>query len=229
MSLQKLMVACWLMCFGSLPLWADIVTNGSFESPVVTTGGFQNFTGGSTGITGWTVVGSEASVVSGTFSQDGITFPAEDGNQWLDLTGDGTNSDSQGVQQAFATTSGTQYTVSFWIGNVYNPAGIFGTTSTVDVLLGGVTGTSLGAFTNSSITPGTQVWQEFSTSFTATGSSTTLDFLNGDPGNDNSNGLDNVVITRSGTSPVPEPGWVSGLGLALIVGLGLFRRRPAVR
>jgi hypothetical protein len=34
-----------------------LITNGSFESPVVPVGSFTNFASGSTGITGWTVVG----------------------------------------------------------------------------------------------------------------------------------------------------------------------------
>jgi hypothetical protein len=201
---------------------STLITNGSFESPVVPVGGFTNFASGSTGITGWTVVGPEASVVSGTFTSECCTFPAEDGNQWLDLTGDVSNT-VEGVQQTVATTMGTQYTLSFWVGNIFDPGGIYGTTSTVDVRLGGLGGTLLGAFTNSSTTRGTQVWQQFATSFTATGSSTTLDFLNADPASDNSNGLDNVALTV-GAAGIPEPGTLSLLGLG-ILGLGLVRRR----
>jgi hypothetical protein len=93
----------------------------------------------------------------------------------------------------------------------------------VNVRLGGISGTLIGAFTNSSTTRGTQVWQQFTTSFIASGSSTTLDFLNGDPANDNSNGLDNVVLI-GGETPVPEPGTISLLGLG-ILGLGVVRRR----
>ena len=199
-----------------------LITNGSFESPLVPVGSFTNFASGSTGITGWTVVGPEASVVSGAFISECCTFPAEDGNQWLDLTGDVSNT-VEGVQQTVATTTGTQYTLSFWVGNIFDPGGIYGTTSTVDVRLGGLGGTLLGAFTNSSTTRGTQVWEQFTTSFTATGSSTTLDFLNADPGSDNSNGLDNVVLTVGATG-IPEPGTLSLLGLG-IIGLGLVRRR----
>ena len=46
---------------------------------------FTNFITGSTGITGWTVVGPEASIVSTNYAALGFTFPAEDGKQWLDL------------------------------------------------------------------------------------------------------------------------------------------------
>lgn len=70
---------------------ANLVTNGSFETPVAPVGGFLNFTSGSTAITGWTVVGPEASVVNTNYTALGFTFPAEDGARWLDLTGDGSN------------------------------------------------------------------------------------------------------------------------------------------
>src|SRR5580704_14235100 len=83
-----------LAAFCTLPLQADSITNGSFESPVVPVGGFTNFGNGSVLIPGWTVIGAPGgvSIVSGSFTQNGISFPAEDGAQWLDLTGDGTNS-----------------------------------------------------------------------------------------------------------------------------------------
>jgi len=218
-----------LATLGSLPLRADSITNGSFESPVVPVGSFTNFASGSTLIPGWTVIGAAGgvSIVSGTFTQNGISFPAEDGAQWLDLTGDGTNS-NEGVEQTFATTSGAQYTVSFWVGNVYNPDGIFGTTSTVDVLLGGPKGTLLTAATNSNTTTGIQTWEEFSTTFTATGSTSTLDFINGDPPSDNSNGLDNVSVNPSGPPPtVPEPSTFLLLGSGSLGLLAWARRKLA--
>jgi hypothetical protein len=212
-----------LACF--VPAQANLITNGSFETPVVPAGSFTNFGSGSSLITGWTVVGPGASVIGGTFHQECCNFPAEDGVQWLDLTGDSLNA-VEGVQQTVATTVGTEYNLSFWVGNIFDPNGIFGTTSTVNVRLGGLGGSLLGTFTNSSTTTGTQVWQQFTTSFTATGSSTTLDFLNADPGNDNSNGLDNIALTAVATG-VPEPGTLSLIGFG-ILGFGFIRRRITI-
>lgn len=214
--LRTLTVTVLLMGCGSLSLRANSMVNGSFEAPVVPVGSFENFSAGSNAITGWTVVGPQVSVVSGSFAEGCCTFPAEDGVQWLDLTGDGANS-VEGVQQTVATTPGTEYTLSFWVGNVFNPGGIFGTTSTVKVYLGGINGTLIDSATNSSMNRAVLTWQQFSVSFTATGASTTLDFINGDPVNDNSNGLDNVVLGPSVVT-TPEPASVLLLASALMVG-----------
>ena len=100
----------------------NLITNGSFETPVVPVGGFTNYLSGSTLITGWTVVGPEASIVNGSYVSLGELFPAKDGVQWLDLTGDLSNA-VEGVQQTVTTTPGTSYTLSFWVGNVFQPGG----------------------------------------------------------------------------------------------------------
>ena len=199
---------------------ADLVTNGSFETPTVPAGSFTNFNTGSTLITGWTVVGPQVSVVSGTFTQLGFNFPAGNGSQWLDLTGDGSNNDTEGVQQTIATTSGTTYDLSFLVGNVVGSP--FGTSSTVDVLVNGTpfqTATNSGGGT-------TLTWAPFSKTFTATSSSTVLEFLNGDPAGDNSNGLDSVSVVPVAAVPEVSPAPVLAgclIGLFAVV----YRRKSA--
>jgi hypothetical protein len=219
-----LLVAGLLATFGSLPMYADSIVNGSFETPTVPAGGFTDFASGSSAITGWTVVGATTgvSIVSGSAISAGISLPAESGAQWLDLTGDGANG-NEGVQQTFATTAGTQYTVSFWVGNVNSPATGNGTSSTVDVLLGGTGGTSLLAATNASAGSTTLTWEQFTTTFIATGATSTLDFLNGDPATDGLNGLDNVSVNPS----VPEPSTLLLLGSGSLGLLGWARKKLA--
>jgi Protein of unknown function (DUF642)/PEP-CTERM motif len=204
----------------------NLLSDGGFEQPVVPAGAFTNELSAAT-FDGWTVVGAAGgvSIVSGTFSQNGISFVSEQGAQWLDLTGDGTNS-SEGVAQTVATVPGHTYDLSFWVGNVNNPGGIFGTTSTVDLE---INGTAAGAFTNSCTScTSVQGWQEFTTDFVASGSSTMLTFLNADPPGDNSNGLDNVVLTGAAATGVPEPATL-GLLAAGLAGIGLRSRRSRRR
>jgi hypothetical protein len=203
---------------------ATLLTNGSFETPVVPVGNFLSFPVGSTAITGWTVVGpagTSVSPVSTTFSQNGVAFPAQDGVQWIDLTGFNINS-TEGLSQTVGTIVGDRYQLSFFVGNTTG-GGIFGTTSTVNVLINGVQTFS---DTNSTVSPTIQNWQQFTHTFVATGASTTLALLNGDPISDNDNGLDNVVLLDLGPAVgvVPEPDayalLLGGLGL-----LGFVARR----
>jgi hypothetical protein len=170
---------------------AGLTKNGSFEVPVVPVGGFQSFSNGQ-GFSGWKVVGAPGNVaiVSGQFKQNGFSFPAKAGKQWLDLTG--VSQTATGVAQNFATTPGTAYTLTFWVGNVYDPQGIFGISSTVIVK---VNGQRMYRATNSrGKGKTTQVWEKFVTTITATSSKTTIAFINGDPSSDTNNGLDAITL-----------------------------------
>lgn len=207
----------------------NLIANGDFETPIVSPTGFTDFPVGSAAIPGWTVFGPPGTVVSvvgGSFSQLGVTFPARNGVQWLDLTGNGSNA-PEGVQQTVSTVAGGQYQLSFYLGNTTG-GGIFGSTSTVDVLVNGAV-----AFTdtNSSINPTSLTWQQFTHTFTATGSSTTIGFRNADPAADNSNALDNVVLITAGgpvtpTSDIPTLSeWAVMLLMGVLAWLGVTRLR----
>ena len=76
MRVTRIAVACAaLLSLTAAPTRAGLIANGSFESPTVPAGGFSNFAGGSTGITGWTVVGDGVSIVSGTFCAERRHIP----------------------------------------------------------------------------------------------------------------------------------------------------------
>ncbi len=204
-----LLVLC--LAFTAIQAHANLITNGGFETPLVPVGSFTNFLAGSTAITGWTVTGPEVSIVSTTDTEFGVTFPAEQGSQWLDLTGDGSNV-FEGVRQTLTTTAGTGYTLSFWVGN-YSGHACHGPTSNVELQINGA---NVGSFENS--TPSNILtWQLFTYNFTATGASTSIEFDNLDPLSDNSNGLDNVDLEVTSS---PEP---AALGLmAAAVGVLAF-------
>lgn len=223
-SMRTVIAALAAFMLMSSPALANLITNGSFETPVVPVGGFNNFNSGSTGITGWVVVGPQVSIVGGSYTSFGLSFPAEDGAQWLDLTGDGSNR-VEGVEQTVPTTAGATYDLSFFVGNQVNPGGPYGTTSTVQVL---VDGTPVQTVTNSLGAGGaTQVWEQFSLSFVAASGSTTIGFLNQDPPTDNTNGLDNVVLTQQAHTIVPEPPTFALFALLFFV-LGLAGVRKAM-
>ena len=195
---------------------SSIIANGSFETDVVPVGFYTSFACGPT-ITSWTVIcpqGSEVAIVSGSFNQSGFSFPAQEGVQWLDLTGVNSNA-GEGVQQTVATSAGTVYVLSFWVGNVSDPGGPFGITSTVEV---DINGAFAGLFSNSGGTT-TQTWEQFTLPILATGGSTTIAFINRDPSSDYHNGLDNISLNA-----IPEPATLLLFGTGTAA-LRLLRRR----
>jgi hypothetical protein len=217
--------ACGLISAASAQAGPNLIANGSFETPTVPTSGFTDFPVGGSTLTNWNVVGPaglNVSIVSGTFAQNGVTFEAEDGVQWLDLTGDGSNS-TEGVSQTATTIANHQYALSYFIGNTTG-GGIFGTTSTVNVLLNG---TQTFSHTNSNADTTGLNWEQFTDDFVASGTSTLIEFQNGDPSGDNSNGLDNILLSDLGPAPtVPEPASLS-IFAAGLVAFGVWRRRKS--
>jgi hypothetical protein len=78
------------------------------------------------------------------------------------------------------------------VGNVDDPGGLFGVTSTVNVMVNGV---QVFTATNSKgAGQAKQVWRKFTTTITATSAHTTIAFINGDPSNDTDNGLDAISL-----------------------------------
>ena len=171
----------------------NLIGNGGFEQPVVGAGGYKVVSTGQS-FAGWKVVGAAGNVapISGAFQQNGIRFTAKAGKQWLDLTGAGSNGPT-GVAQTVKTVAGARYRLTFAVGNVVDPGGLFGTSSTVTVL---VNGRSVLKATNRAGGK-VQAWKTFTTTVKATSGTTSIEFLNGDPRSDNDNGLDAVSLTKS--------------------------------
>jgi len=198
---------------------ASLITNGSFESPALPSGGLLNVAGGGTAITGWTVQGSDVNLLQTNYSEvvNGMNqFNAEDGLNSLDITGSGNTGPTDGVEQTVTTTPGQAYYLSFYVGRAQSDNGnsAYLDPATVDLSIDGGPRTS---FTNSLATPSGGIgWEQFNTSFIAAGSSTTITFLNGTPSGTNEASLDNITL-------VPEPSSTVLLGIGLLVycGLGL--------
>lgn len=181
----------------------NLLVNGDFEEPVVQAGAYTSVRTGQS-FPGWEVIGmpgGRVSPISGDYQQGGTRFNAEHGRQWLDLTGDSSNSPT-GVRQSVRTDPGATYELVFYVGNV--AGGAFGRTSSVELL---VDGKSLGVATNDRSLAGQQGWGQFRKSCTASRDTTTIAFINRDPPSDNSNGLDNVSLTlaKPGTAATAPP------------------------
>jgi len=193
MSIKMLAAAGLLMpcAFGA----TNLIQNGSFERPVVPVGTFKNFDTGTATLTSWQVVGTvgNVSVVNSAYLGNGFTWPAAVGEQWLDLTGDGSNG-ATGVQQTIATTAGTAYTLTFYVGNPNDPGGPSGTTSTLNVFVNGTQTFSITNLAGAGLT--SIFWQKYTTTIVATSSETTLAFMNGDGPDDNTNGLDGITLVE---------------------------------
>ena len=175
--------------------------NGNFLRPTPKAGSFLVMDVGDR-FGAWRVVGASGSVawVSGTYTRNGYSFPAQGtpSNSWVNLAA--ISQSATGIMHyGVATTVGQSYTLSFYVGNMYDPGGIYGVASTVAAY---ENSTLLGTYTNASkASPKTETWQQFSVSFLADAPYTTIAFINGDPPGDLDCGVDNVVFGPTGGTP----------------------------
>lgn len=166
-------------------------------------------------MTGWTVTGANAWVLSEDYS-DLFTYAPQDGRNSLDLKDAGTN--RAGIKQTVGTVAGLTYELSYWVGDKYDLTW-FSQDSIVDLYLDNALVQTATVSTNTSAT----VWTQFKYTFVATGA-TELWFQAATNSADYYTGLDNVTLTQVGGSAVPEPSTIglSGLGL---VAAALWRRK----
>jgi len=190
---------------------ANLIQNGSFENGA-NPGLFQTINTGSTVITGWTVS-------QGSIDYIGTLWQASNGSRSLDLSGE----NAGGIQQTFNTTVGETYRVTFDLaGNTdYSP-----TIKEMRVSAGGNSADFSFDITGKSRS--NMGWVSKSWGFTATGTTTTLSFLNLV---DTPYGpaLDNVsVIALSSPPPsIPEPSSVLGLLSLGVLGIGSALKRQS--
>ena len=194
-------------------LLTNLLTNGSFEdgmfNPVPATN-TQTLAVGDTTMTGWTVVDKQVAWIE----QPAFGLNASAGIKFLDLTDYSNAVPFGGVTQSIATVVGQAYTLSFDLGS----SSSYVLPSSVVAIVDAGPGVS---FLSSS--PGSNNWESFSLTFTATTSLTaiTLTGGSGTPGTFYV-GLDNIDV--SAVSPVPEPAAMV-LALAGIGTIAASRRR----
>ncbi len=221
-----------LLAFTQPAQAAELIIDGGFENPIVTTpglfqSGFVSYAPGASfggpGNNSWKVVGggNNITVTSDTEYTTGPTYyNGHTGLQWIDLTGEFDNGSAVGIEQTVATIAGATYDLSFWVGSFVDAA------TSINVF---VNGSSIGIWTNPTggSTPGLGTnWAQFSQAITATGTSTTLGFYYA--GGRSVGGLDDVSFTSRPTSGVPEPAtWALMLAGFGLVGSALRRRQGA--
>ena len=189
---------------------AATIVNGSFEDSGVQTGGFDTFSTGSTGITGWTVGSGSVDLVNQ------ILWVAEDGQQAVDLDGNNPGSIFQDVTDLII---GAEYRVSFYLSG--NEAGN-PTIKTLNVSAAGTIG--LYSFDDSNGGAAADVWELNTFDFVAGQTTERLLFASTTGGTAFGPALDSVSIELLAAVPLPAGGLLLIGGLA---GLGALRRKRA--
>lgn len=107
MTMKTCMAAAAALLAGTVAATAAPFTNGSFETATVNPGsGFVTLGGGSTEITGWTILGGATAI-----DYIGGYWVAQDGERSLDLNG----LETGGIAQTFDVKPNTPYKISFYM------------------------------------------------------------------------------------------------------------------
>ncbi|MCH7229012.1 DUF642 domain-containing protein [Haloferula sp. A504] len=209
---------------------ASLIVNGSFEqAPGVVHG--QILESGSTLVTGWAVVDNVPSTSANAntvyMSEGYFTNPAGDGAAFLYIDNNNhPGPTGNGVYQDFTTATGQTYLVEFQAAteHAYGDPALLRVTAgdtTADFIL-----PNLGGYPDNPVFAG---WDTYSFTFTATSTTTRLQFFDqglqvgGDPTNGNASPfIDDVSVTV-----VPESS--SALMVAGVLGLVVMRRRRDLR
>jgi hypothetical protein len=206
---------------------ANLVSNGDFGN---IGGVWVNNTGlgsddlqtpGSTNIPDWTnVTGFANEFWVGATNSYGLSAASGNGSQYfVDLTGQANNKPYGGLEQVIATTPGAKYELTFDLGSstLYNSSGLGAAA---------LTASAAGASHLYTLSPSNQnQWAAEKLQFTATGSTTTIEFLADSSYTSRYVGLDNVSVQRLQTRSAPEIDPASAAsGLTLLLG-GLAIRR----
>jgi hypothetical protein len=216
---RLLLAALCLPVLTSTSARANLLGNGSFETPVISAD-FQVFNNGDA-IGAWVVQFTDVDIVRNNIL--GTNIVAHDGNQWLDLNGFSRG----GVFQFIATVPGKKYDFRFWYSD--NPFSN-GQGSQLGVAKTGTWSVRdgdtsqlilpLGSFTHSTATAASADWRDSGRiRFVATNTTTRIAFSG-----DAVLGSTGPLIDDVSVNAVPEPVALSLLGAALL-GVAARRRR----
>ena len=182
----------------SQPAVANLISDGNFASPNVPTSGtaYSTFNAGQTFGGAWNVTNGSIDVIA----NGGNGWQAAPGGIGENVDMDGSTYQAGTINQSFATTTGAQYDLTFYLPG--NPGGL-PTIKTLEVLAG--TADDTFTFNITGLSASNMGWTQEQVLFTAIGSETTLTFESLDPGSDANWGpaIGDVVVNTVATAPVP--------------------------
>jgi hypothetical protein len=212
---------------------ANLIANGDFDN---IGGVWVNNTGlgsddlqtpGSTNIPGWTNVPGFANEfwVGATNGYNLSAAPGNGSQYFVDLTGQANNKPYGGLEQMIATSPGTTYELTFNLGasTEYNSSGLGAAA---------LTASAGGASQLYTFAPSSQnQWAAETLRFTATGTTTTIEFLADSAYTSRYVGLDNVSVQPTQSTSAPEIDAASAAsGLTLLLGgIATLRGRRAAK
>jgi hypothetical protein len=147
----------------------QLIVNGGFETPDTPT--YMQVNAGQDTIAPW-VVGLHSVEVGDAVGNGFITGPAFEGGQFLDLNG----LQRGGITQAFATTPGSLYTVSFAYTDNYWEPSTSGSASARVRLFDGLGNRLDQTITHTGAIAGNYAWTVFNEQFTAVTNTTSVEF-----------------------------------------------------
>jgi choice-of-anchor C domain-containing protein len=195
---------------------AALLTNPSFEQPVVNNPDFNYYYAGNSAITGWTIVGGSVDVLS-------TNWKAHEGNQSVDLSG----VTPGGLYQDVSTTPGTTYRLGFWLaGNPEFPGTTGPVVKTTKLNWAGSSVANL-SFDTTGKSKTDLGWTHYSYDLTAAAATTRLEFDSTSSGSSGALIDDLTLVQLAPPSSVPlPPGLFPG---ALTAGTLLLARRRSRR
>jgi probable HAF family extracellular repeat protein len=173
----------------------NLIQNGSFEQPQVS---FQEHFGSWNwqSVYGWGIGGSGDIAIHNGPANGGAYGPAQDGVNYVDLSGFGVSEMHAYIYQDFATTPGVVYSLVFYTGSS-SPT----PTNTIRV---SVFENVVGYLVNVTLTPlaqtGSICWKREVITFTAQMNSTRLQFQDSSLVDDNASYIDNVSVVQADVS-----------------------------
>lgn len=158
----------------------NLVSNGGFELGASFTGDFHLVNPGETDITNWTVADGNVDIIEGFWTSD-------EGSRSIDLHG--FNTVDSAIRQDIATVAGETYQVTFRMA-----ADAIGNNPVADIEASAAGVTQNFTFDAAGTTRSNMGWETKTFVFTATSTTTTLNFKSLDPQSNSSAALDDVQV-----------------------------------